>query len=143
MPASFNTKAFMASLTDLEAGIRNASIQAMRASVQTAQASAKATTLYNDRTGALRQNTVGTADGLTGKLVANTKYARYVENGRAITTGSGGRRKRAVVFVRNGTKSQAATTSGRPFMAIAGEAGRAALERNLASFVDYAITKSR
>jgi len=144
MPVTFNTKAFRKSLSDLEAGLRNASAQAMRVSVQAAEASAKGTPFYQDRTGLLRQRTKGTADGLSGKLVADTKYAVFVENGRAITMGSGGKGKRAFTFVRNGSgKTSARTTSARPFMATAALVGQYTLESALAYLVDYAIAKSR
>ena len=76
-------RAFVAQLLSLGAAIHNNAITALRAAVKAAEEDAKGTSLYKDRTGALRANTVGTVDAsaLKGELRAATKYARYVESG--------------------------------------------------------------
>jgi len=109
-----NGSAFLSSLRDLEAGLRNNAAQTMRATVKTAEAVAKGTKLFNDITGALRKSISSEATGLEGKVIAASKYARFVEYG---TSG----------------------TYARPFMAEAARVGQQTLDYGLEISTDQAI----
>ncbi len=134
-----------AALSDLSAAIANNAAQAMRATMQAAEASAKSTTLYRDVSGTLRAKTTGRADGLSGELRADTTYARYVENGtppHRIEPRGG----KALRFVQNGEVrfSRGVNhpgTAERPFMAQAAKVGEQALEYGVEYFTEFAIQK--
>lgn len=147
MSENLDVAAFVSSMHTLEGGIYNAGAQAMRASVKAAEDSAKGTTLYSDVTGKLRSRTTGTADGLKGKLVADTKYAYWVENGtrpHVIQARRGG----VLAFVVNGQQVFAKRvnhpgTAERPFMTIARDVGEQTLEYGLDYLTSEAIARSR
>lgn len=107
-----------ASLATLEAGIRNNATQALATAVKEATKHATSTTLYNNRTGQLRANTTGTFFRLEGQLIANTPYAKFVEEG---------------------TSRQAE----RPFMQQARDFGEQVLSYGLEYFTDEAIKRAR
>lgn len=139
-------EAFRASLTLVLAAIRNNARQALAVAVKTAEQSAQATSLYNDGTGYLRQHTKGESFGLEGKLVADAKYAVFVEAGtvpHAITAKRGG----TLSFVANGERIFRKTvqhpgTKPRPFMQEARDLGEKTLEYGLEIMID-AATKVR
>lgn len=145
MIATIDSRAFFEQLHTLGASLRNNATQALKAAVQTAEADARATTLYNDRTGALRKNTFGSVDGLEGKLVAKTKYARFVESGTAPHVIEG-RRGGMLRFVMNGEvifrrRVNHPGTQPRPFMEHASQVGEQTLDYGLEYFTDFAIQK--
>lgn len=136
MSVKIDATAFRASLLDLTIDVQYAATLAIKAAVTAAEASAKGTTLYQDRTGLLRQKTKGTTSGITGVLTADTKYAFFVENGRSAKVGTG-----AIAFVMSGGKSKPKRAGGRPFMAEAAVVGQVTLEYAAESFISDAITR--
>ena len=140
-----DAQAFQQGFRDLAIDIAYAATQAIKAAVSAAEASARGTRLYNDVSGALRQNTRGETSGITGRLSANTKYARWVENGtkpHVIAARGGG----LLSFVANGQRVFARRvnhpgTAARPFMAQAAVVGQTTLEYAAESFVGSAISR--
>lgn len=114
----------------------------MRATVKTAEAVAKGTKLFNDITGALRKSISSEATGLEGKVIAASKYARFVEYGTAphvIEAKSGMLRfvvAGSTVFAR---RVNHPGTAERPFMAEAARVGQQTLDYGLEISTDQAI----
>lgn len=138
--------AFLADLNTTFAGIRNNAGQALRAAVQTAEADAKGTSLFNDVTGLLRRSVRSEVDGLKGKLVAATKYALWVESGTPPHIIEG-RRSGVLSFVSGGQNVFARRvrhpgTAERPFMQHARDVGEQTLEYGLEYFTSAAIARS-
>ena len=144
MTVTIDAQAFKASMSDLVIDVQYAATLAIKAAVGAAEASAKGTRLYTDGTGLLRQKTQGTASGITGKLTADTKYARFVESGTRphVIAAKGG----TLSFVANGARRFAKVvnhpgTTARPFMAEAAVVGQTTLEYAAESFISDAITR--
>lgn len=137
-----DAKAFVSQLHTLGGGIYNAASMALRSAVQAAEADAKGTTLYNDRTGLLRSKTTGSVNGLSGEIRAATPYAKWVENGtrpHKITARKGG----VLCFVSGGATRFARSvnhpgTAERPFMQHAKDVGEKTLDYGADYFLDYA-----
>jgi len=139
--------AFLADLKALEADLRRAVHDGVRDAVKAGEDDARATSLYNDRTGALRRSTVGTQiSSVKGELRAGAKHARFVENGtppHVIEAKGGG----TLSFVMNGTHVFAKRvnhpgTAERPFMAHAATVAEKTLDYGLELHVDQAISRS-
>ena len=145
MTVTIDAQAFKASMSDLVIDVQYAATLAIKAAVGAAEASAKGTRLYTDGTGLLRQKTQGTTSGITGKLTADTKYARFVESGtkpHVIAAKGGG----MLSFVAAGGRRFARSvnhpgTTARPFMAEAAVVGQVTLEYAAESFISDAITR--
>lgn len=146
MSVKIDATAFKASILDLTIDVAYAAVLAVKAAVDAAEASAKGTRLYTDGTGLLRQKTQGTTgSNFTGRLTADTKYARFVESGtkpHVIAAKGGG----MLSFVANGGRRFARTvnhpgTTARPFMAEAAVVGQVTLEYAAESFISAAITR--
>lgn len=140
-----DSAAFIADMTTLVAGIRNAGVQALKASVDAAEDHARHTPLYHDVSGKLRQNTRGTTFGLTGTLTADTTYAFWVENGTDAHTIAPVNR-RALAFDWNGsptvlTRVRHPGTKARPFMEEARNHGEMVLDYGMEYLVDAAIQR--
>lgn len=106
----------------------------MRATVETAEAVAKGTKLFNDISGDLRKSIGGKPTGLEGKVIAASKYARFVEYGTEphvieAKSGSTGRVRRV----------NHPGTAKRPFMAEAARVGQQTLDYGLEISTDQAI----
>lgn len=136
---------FIDDLHTLGAGVRNAAVQALKSSVDAAAEHARSTTLYHDITGTLRRKTTGESFGLEGKLVADTPYAFWVENGTEPHE-IGPVNKQALAFKWNGAKAvlrrvRHPGTSARPFMEEARNHGEMVLDYGLEYLVDTAISR--
>lgn len=146
MSARLDGAAFVRELQTLSAGIRNNAGQALRAAVRASEDDAKSTTLFKDgATARLRQNIVGTVEGLTGELKASTAYAQWVESGtqpHVIEAKSGGLLRFVVagrvIFAR---RVRHPGTAPRPFMQHAADVGDKTLDYGIEYFTDYAISK--
>jgi len=110
--------AFLQGLHVIEVGLRRAVHDAVRDAVQATEDAAKATTLYNDRTGDLRKSTRG--------------EMKFSVNG---TVKAGGKDAPYGAFVNNGTSRMAA----RPFMEDAAKVGERVLDYGLEYYCDQAI----
>ena len=141
-------RATISDLRDLNAALRNGAVTALRSALSAAEADAKSTTLYRDQTGTLRQNTktdTGQIADLKGSLVADTKYAAFVENGTPPHRIEP-RNASVLRFVSNGQVMFARGvnhpgTAERPFMTHARGVGEQTLEYGLEYFVDEAIKR--
>jgi len=75
--------AFIADLHRLGSELHRAAHDAVEAATKAGEEHAKATTLYQNRTGDLRRSTKGVMKfSVVGELRAEMKYAQFVENGR-------------------------------------------------------------
>src|SRR5690348_7611486 len=129
-----DASAFRDSLATLQATLYNNAAQALAASVKAAETSAKATTLYKDRSGRLRANTRGSSSGLTGRIVADTEYAGFVNSGTRPHVIEA--RGQALAFVVAGEYRFARRvnhpgTAERPFMQVARDLGEQTLDYGL------------
>jgi|GEM_PF-4913841 len=99
--------------------ITTGTIEALRIAVAAAAISAKSTRLFNDRTGYLRQNIKGESYGFKGRVIAQAKYAVFVENGHR------------------------PHTAPRPFMAEAKMIGEEILVLGVNNALEFAIETSK
>ncbi len=128
-------------LNDLSAGITQAANLAIRAAVQAAEASAKHTNLFKNRTGITRGSIKGESLGPSGRVSAGGA-TRYLENGTRphVIEAKG----RSLSFVINGQRRFARRvfhpgTAERPFMRQARDEGEQALAYGADVFVGHAI----
>ena len=83
-----DARAFIADLRKLESELHRAAHDAVEAATKAGEEHAKATTLFNDRTGNLRRSIKGVMKfSVAGELRAGGRaegatYAQFVENGR-------------------------------------------------------------
>ena len=78
-----DARAFLQDFHALELDLRRAVKEAVAVAAKAAEDHAKATTLYNDRTGNLRKSTRGVSAFIAeGEIRADMPYAQFVENGR-------------------------------------------------------------
>lgn len=131
--------AFRRALDLLEAAIYNNAHQALVMSVQAAEESATHTTLYNDRSGYLRQHTKGSVQGLEGRLVADAGWAGYVENGTRphdiVARGGGVLAFQVAGEQRFARRVHHPGTAARPFMQEARDIGEKTLDYGMELFV--------
>ena len=119
--ATIDASAFLQDLHIIEVELRKAVHDAVRDAVQATEEAAKATTLYQDRTGDLRKSTRGEMKfSINGTVKAGGKDAPYG------------------AFVNNGTSMMAA----RPFMDDARAVGEKVLDYGLEYYCDQAINKA-
>lgn len=142
---ALDASAFRRGLETLGAALYNNAHQALLTSVQVAEDSATSTTLYNDRSGYLRQHTKGFVFGLRGRLIADAGWAGYIENGtrpHTIEARGGG----ALAFQVNGEQRFARRvnhpgTEARPFMEVARNLGEQTLDYGIDLMVGQAIER--
>lgn len=136
-------------LKRLEGELLEAASTAVQNAVRAGVESAKSTSLFKDRTGALRKNIFGSTSSsgvdVEGKVVADAKYAFWVNNGTARHEISG-RRGGKLRFMVNGQLMYRRTvnhpgTAPRPFMDVAQLDGLAVMEFSLEHETNRAIER--
>lgn len=149
MSAGIDARDFCTSLYDLEKEILEAAEGAVADAVTVALKSAQSTTLFNDRTMALRASMRGYAVGYRGVVQAGGRAARH---GLWVHDGTKphiirARRAPYLVFQVAGQWRRAKEvrhpgTKPRPFLVEAGRLGGEALERSLERLTSAAIGRS-
>lgn len=146
MTARIDGKQCADDLATLNGAIVNATAQAVRGAVKDTVDHARATTLFNDRSGKTRQSIRGEANGPEGEVKAGG-VAKFLENGTAPHEIKP-RRAKKLRFVVNGEVAFARKvnhpgTAERPFMTQARDLGEKSLEYGLEFLVDEAIKRSK
>lgn len=145
MTCTVHTEAFRASLETLHAGIVQAAGLALRAAEGAAEADAKATTLFRDRTGDTRRSIRGQVFGMAGRLEVRGagKLLEYGTVAHVIAP----KRASALRFVVNGTAIfrrlvHHPGTKPRPFMHIARDRGQLVADYAIEEYANYAIQRA-
>ncbi len=135
---------FLKDLRKLKADLHKDVHDAMQDAMQEAEKEAKATRLYNNVTGVLRNKTKGiVTSSTTGELRADTSYAHYVENGT---------RRHTIIgnpYLQFQWKGERVAfrwvdhpgTAPRPFMKEAAEWGEYVLHTQLENFTANSINR--
>jgi hypothetical protein len=145
MQVRIETAAARRALSNLNAGIRQATSLAMRAAVSAALYAAKATKLWKDRRPLTRNTIHGEAHDLTGFVEAGgaSHFLEYgtaahviMARGTALRFSVNGR-----VLYRKWVNHPG--TKPRPFMHEAAARGQQALDYGIEEYINYAISRAR
>lgn len=139
-------------ISQLQDDLDKAAREAVTEALQAAEADAKATTLFNDKTGLLRRSIKSFNENLSGVLLAggprgsDVEHASFIENGTPPHVISANKAKMLRFFVNGGVMFRRSVnhpgTAPRPFMEHAEFVGQVVFDNAAEENVERAIQRA-